>query len=225
MKMKELESRTGVNREAIRYYIREGLLPQPNKPKRNVAEYEDKHVERTLLIKRLQDEHFLPLKVVKEVIDKVARAPSLSQAALAQLLPELINDTGEQKPSTVAKLAKQSGLSKEELLSMASVGAIAISTQNKISARDVEIVKLWATAQRGYNNEFLAKFVDLARQWANFEAPHFLESFKDSSDDVATEEAAAALGARGIEIGGQLMSLMHTNETLRRISELTKDSA
>lgn len=114
---------------------------------------------------------------------------------------------------------------------MARVGAISISKQGKISARDVEIARLWATAkslgftaERGYTPDFLAKYVDLARQWAEFEAPHFLESFRDSSDDVATEEAAAALGARGIEIGGQIMSLMHTNEILHRISELTQNS-
>ena len=34
MKMKELETRTGVGREAIRFYIREGLLPDPEKPQR-----------------------------------------------------------------------------------------------------------------------------------------------------------------------------------------------
>ena len=34
MKMKELEARTGVGREAIRFYIREGLLPEPERPKR-----------------------------------------------------------------------------------------------------------------------------------------------------------------------------------------------
>ena len=39
MKMKELERETGVGRETIRFYIREGLLPEPERPKRNVAAY------------------------------------------------------------------------------------------------------------------------------------------------------------------------------------------
>ena len=33
MKMKELEDRSGIGRETIRYYIREGLLPEPERPK------------------------------------------------------------------------------------------------------------------------------------------------------------------------------------------------
>ena len=37
LKMKDLERTTGVGREAIRFYIREGLLPEPERPSRNVA--------------------------------------------------------------------------------------------------------------------------------------------------------------------------------------------
>jgi DNA-binding transcriptional MerR regulator len=44
---------TGVGREAIRYYIREGL-PEPARPDRNFALYDASFVERILLVKRLQ---------------------------------------------------------------------------------------------------------------------------------------------------------------------------
>ena len=54
MKMKELEAATGIGRETIRYYIREGLLPEPVRPKRNVATYGREHVKRLNLIRRLQ---------------------------------------------------------------------------------------------------------------------------------------------------------------------------
>ena len=43
MKMAELERRSGVGRETIRYYIREGLLPEPERRARNVAVYGDVH--------------------------------------------------------------------------------------------------------------------------------------------------------------------------------------
>ena len=38
MKMAELERRSGVGRETIRYYIREGLLPERERRARNVAD-------------------------------------------------------------------------------------------------------------------------------------------------------------------------------------------
>ena len=56
LKMKDLEAETGVSREAIHFYLREGLLPAPEKPKRNVAYYSDEHVVRIRAIKRLQQD-------------------------------------------------------------------------------------------------------------------------------------------------------------------------
>ncbi len=44
MKMQDLERATGVGRETIRFYIREGLLPQPTRPSRNVAWYDESFV-------------------------------------------------------------------------------------------------------------------------------------------------------------------------------------
>jgi len=32
MRMRELEVKTGVSRETIRYYIREGIVPEPERP-------------------------------------------------------------------------------------------------------------------------------------------------------------------------------------------------
>lgn len=54
MKMQDLERATGVGRETIRFYIREGLLPQPERPNRNVAWYDEAFVARVGLIKELQ---------------------------------------------------------------------------------------------------------------------------------------------------------------------------
>lgn len=68
MKMRELEAKSGVGRETIRFYIREGLLPEPERRARNVATYGDVHVERLKQIRRLQEERFLPLDVIKRVL-------------------------------------------------------------------------------------------------------------------------------------------------------------
>ena len=68
MRIGELAERTGVSRETIHFYLREGLLPRPRKAGRNMAFYEDTHVERLLLIKRLQNERFLPLARIKQLL-------------------------------------------------------------------------------------------------------------------------------------------------------------
>ena len=113
--MKELEARTGVNREAIRFYIREGLLPEPDKPRRNVAHYSDVHVERTKLIKKLQDTHYLPLKMVKSVLNspEAERLASGEVPGMAHFLPAFLRDTEPGPDRPVSEIAAESGLSLE----------------------------------------------------------------------------------------------------------------
>ena len=60
----------GVSAGTIKHYLREGLLPEPVKTSRNMAWYPPEFVERVQLIKQLQEERFLPLKVIKEVLDE-----------------------------------------------------------------------------------------------------------------------------------------------------------
>jgi DNA-binding transcriptional MerR regulator len=70
VKMRELIQRTGVSREMIHYYTREGMLPPVEKPRPNQAIYTENHVERILLIKKLQHNHFLPMPMIKQIIEK-----------------------------------------------------------------------------------------------------------------------------------------------------------
>ena len=54
--MRDLVEKTGVPKSAILYYIREGLLPKPHKPKPNQHVYTEEFVERIQFIKYLQRE-------------------------------------------------------------------------------------------------------------------------------------------------------------------------
>ena len=83
LKMKDLEARTGVGRETIRFYIREGLLPEPERPARNVAWYDEAFVERIRFIKELQEKRYLPLSVIRRI---VADDEELSRAEVDALL-------------------------------------------------------------------------------------------------------------------------------------------
>ena len=69
LKMSELADRSGVSAGTIKHYLREGLLPEPLKTSRNMAYYPPDFVERIRLIKRLQEERFMPLRVIKGVMD------------------------------------------------------------------------------------------------------------------------------------------------------------
>ncbi len=77
MKIRELVKHTGISKETIHYYIREGLLPKPRKQGRNIAEYDESYIERIRLIKELQDRYFFPLGVIKNILKNQRKSPEL----------------------------------------------------------------------------------------------------------------------------------------------------
>ena len=73
MKLRELVNRTGVSRETIQFYLREGVLPKPRKRGRGQADYGEHYIELIDLIKDLQEKHFLPLAVIKKSIKRLKK--------------------------------------------------------------------------------------------------------------------------------------------------------
>jgi DNA-binding transcriptional MerR regulator len=83
-----LSDRARVSTRTIRYYIQQGLLPAPA-TKGPGAHYMEEHVDRLLLIKRLQREH-LPLSEIRK------RLESLTPREVRRVLeskPEQSNDS------------------------------------------------------------------------------------------------------------------------------------
>lgn len=68
LKISELAERAEVPVATVRHYLREGLLPEPVKTSRNMAYYPPELVERIRTIKRLQEERFMPLRVIKDAL-------------------------------------------------------------------------------------------------------------------------------------------------------------
>lgn len=65
-RVSELAQKTGVTKRTIHYYISKGLLMPPNGSGVN-SSYDDSHVERILLIKKLQAE-YMPLNKIRDFI-------------------------------------------------------------------------------------------------------------------------------------------------------------
>jgi DNA-binding transcriptional MerR regulator len=71
LKMSELAERSGVSAGTIKHYLREGLLDDDGavlRTSRNMAYYPPQFVERIQLIKRLQEDRFMPLRVIRELV-------------------------------------------------------------------------------------------------------------------------------------------------------------
>jgi len=93
LRMRELAEASGVPAPTIKHYLREGLLPEPVKTSRNMAYYPPEFVDRIRLIKQLQEERYLPLKAIKEVLDSQERSrTSASEARKRYGVPKEVLD-------------------------------------------------------------------------------------------------------------------------------------
>ncbi len=84
--MAELARRSGVSRETIHFYLREGLLPRPEKGGMTVAYYGEEHLERLRIIRRLREEKYLPIAVIRRLLQSPAPPAERDVDVLAEVL-------------------------------------------------------------------------------------------------------------------------------------------
>jgi len=91
--MSELAERSGVSAGTIKHYLREGLLgldQEVLRTSRNMAYYPEDFVQRIQLIKRLQEERFMPLRVIRDMVaqdpERAARLIELEDRILERAI-------------------------------------------------------------------------------------------------------------------------------------------
>jgi DNA-binding transcriptional MerR regulator len=163
-RMKDLCAQTGLQRQAVHFYIQQGLLPEGEKTGRNMAYYNQAHVERLRLIRRLQEEHFLPLKAIRAVLDAyeddAAWSPGQRQfieAVKQRLAASLGPGPTDRTPLPVAPLLARLGLSRQDFDEMCDTGLIAVAQESGVEVTrqgDVWLLELYAELRRlGFSRE------------------------------------------------------------------------
>jgi DNA-binding transcriptional MerR regulator len=87
LKMSELAERSGVSAGTIKHYLREGLLGNGDdvvRTSRNMAYYPPDYVDRIRTIKRLQEERFMPLRAIKEALERAAADRDNERVSVAE---------------------------------------------------------------------------------------------------------------------------------------------
>jgi len=150
LRMGELAAASGVPAPTIKHYLREGLLPEPVKTSRNMAYYPPEFVDRIKLIKRLQEERFLPLKAIKTVLDE---DPDRAEAMLAlgdQILDRAL--AGERSRTSAAEVRKRYGVPKEVLDRLAELEVLTPNSRG-YSPSDVTIIEAISRFRAGGYDE------------------------------------------------------------------------
>lgn len=226
LKMKDLEAATGVGRETIRYYIREGLLPEPERPGRNVAYYDESFVERIALIKDLQQKRFLPLAMIKAVLDAGERATPEQAVVLGALDGKLFLD--DQQPAARVRLsaaAERAGIAASEILDLAAVGLVEVETDRGdqwLDRDSARIAELWGTLrqagfteERGISTANMKLYADFVEVLVREE----LKLFASTVGPLVDGGEAARVGEAGVELVGEMFAHLRKRTVLRMLRE------
>jgi DNA-binding transcriptional MerR regulator len=147
LKMRELSEASGVSSATIKHYLREGLLPEPVRTSRNMAYYPPDFVDRIRLIKQLQEERFMPLKLIKDVIDKDPERARRLVELEDRVLERALAAEGPKRVSAT-ELRRLYGISKEALDKLVELGVVTPSSRG-FGGGDVKIVEAISRFREG----------------------------------------------------------------------------
>jgi DNA-binding transcriptional MerR regulator len=213
LKMSELAERSGVSAGTIKHYLREGLLGDGEavvRTSRNMAWYPPAFVERIRLIKRLQEDRFMPLRVIKRVVDD---DPDRA-AALVALEDRILERALTRRPGervAAGEVARRCGVPANVLDRLAELGVLTPDDEG-LDADDVQIVEAIGRFRAGGFDERLGFTVFDTLRYLDALAPLVREEVRTLLDRLAGEvepDRAAEIIASGAEPLRELVGAVH----------------
>jgi DNA-binding transcriptional MerR regulator len=212
LKMSELAERSGVSAATIKHYLREGLLPEPVRTSRNMAYYPPDFVERLQLIKRLQEERFMPLKAIRRVLEesepeRLAALVDVEDRILERAVRE--SETGR---ISRAEVRRRYGVPDNVLARLAEIGVLTPNGRG-FDAYDVQIIEAIARFRAGGYDEALGFTVYDTLRYREALAPLVEEEVRVLLDRLAGEvdvDRAAEIVASGAAPLRDLIGAMHS---------------
>lgn len=133
-KMSDLVRLSGVSKQTIHFYLREGLLLPPIRTSKNMAYYDESTVDDIRFIKELQEKRYLPLVVIKEVLKAKREGYDLREEDHLILFDHLFSqgqgDEADQQFDEVSFLA-ETGLTDRDLSQLINMGIISPSPEGR----------------------------------------------------------------------------------------------
>jgi len=122
LRIGKLSELTGVSRDTIKFYLKEGLIPRPFKTGRTMSYYDPSCVERIALIKKMQSERFLPLQVIKDMLKDEGSA--IEELALAEAFMGISAFSDPVTVVSIEEILQKTGYSTQEIEKVERAGLI-----------------------------------------------------------------------------------------------------
>jgi DNA-binding transcriptional MerR regulator len=209
MKIRDLVQLTRVSKETVHYYIREGLLPKPRKRGRNIADYDESYVERIRIIKELQDNYFLPLSVIKNILKNQKKSSEVQ--SFLRIRSEYFRPVDHLLPNEIMgedDFRKETGLGRKWLVKMEDWGVLTPEIRNgqKVYSQDditlgklaVQMDNIGLGAKDGFDPEALKHYRDMFREIVVKSHKYFF----DATLGKLPPEEFSKRGLQGLQIMG-----------------------
>jgi DNA-binding transcriptional MerR regulator len=222
LKMSELAERSGVSAGTIKHYLREGLLGEGDeivRTSRNMAYYPPDYVDRIQLIKRLQEDRFMPLRVIRGMMGS---EPDRARA-LIELEDRIIERAVEQREGermSAAQARRRYEIPRNVLDRLAELGVLT-PTSRGYDADDVKIIEAVSRFRAGGYDEQLGFTVFDTLRYRDALEPLVAEEVRILLDRLAGEvevERALEIIAAGAEPLRDLIGAMHSKLLLAELS-------
>jgi DNA-binding transcriptional MerR regulator len=228
--MGELAEASGVSAATIKHYLREGLLPEGVKTSRNMAYYPAEFVERIRTIKQLQEERYMPLRVIKDLLEE---DPDRAKA-LIELGDKLLEHAlaGESERVSGAEVRHRYDVPQDVLDRLAELEVLT-PDDDGYSPSDVRIVEAIGRFRAGGYDERIGFTVYDTLRYKKALADLVAEEVDVLMERLAGEmdpDEAMALIEAGNQPLNDLLAAMHTKALVaelerRRGSETDSDGA
>jgi DNA-binding transcriptional MerR regulator len=212
LKMSELAGRSGVSAGTIKHYLREGLLPEPVRTSRNMAYYPPDFVARIRLIKRLQEDRFMPLRVIRSIVQEDPDRAAALIAREDRILERALVQEDEGRRVAGADVHDRYGVPENVLHRLAELGVLT-PTARGYHPDDVPIIAAISRLRAGGYDERLGFTVFDTLRYRDALAPLVADEVRTLLDRLAGEvevERAAQIIASGAEPLRALVGAMHS---------------
>jgi DNA-binding transcriptional MerR regulator len=222
LKMSELAEQSGVSAGTIRYYLREGLLGEGEdivRTSRNMAYYPHSYVQRIELIRRLQEERFMPLRVIKGALEQHPERVHALIELEDRILERALTSAEERARVPAKEVRERYQIPRNVLERLAEIGVLT-PNRSGYDQDDVKIIEAIASFRAGGYDEALGFTVYDTLRYREALEPLVQEEVRALLDRLAGEvevERAMEIVAAGVEPLRELLGAMHSKLLLAEL--------
>jgi DNA-binding transcriptional MerR regulator len=227
LKMAELAERSGVSAGTIRHYVREGLLGGEEeivRTSRNMAYYPPELVARIELIKRLQEERFMPLRMIKVVLEEDPEHVRALVELEDRILERALAGAEEGGRTSAKEVRERYEIPRNVLERLVEIGVLT-PTRRGYEQDDVKIIEAIASFRAGGYEEALGFTVYDTLRYREALEPLVEEEVRALLDRLAGEveiDRALEIVAAGAEPLRELIGAMHSKLLLAELRRQRK---